>query len=300
MEIRPLNGRREYLACEELQKSVWKFTEREIVPTHFLLSILSEGSAMLYGAFVEGNQFESTYIPEQNETLVGWLFGYPVLVPAEESGDRLLVRFYSDMMGVVPPFQSGGIGYRLKLAQRRYALSLGLDWVVWTYDPLLSKNAHLNIAKLGCVTHTYIENAYGELTGINAGLPTDRFRVDWWLTSERVEKRIAGVEKPPSLAQLLNDGVTVANPIAWKDGMPYPAENVELPEAPEQPLLIEIPTDFLALKAQDMELARAWRMHTRTLFQEAFRRGYECTDYIYTRGNPPRGMYLLEKARTWR
>ncbi len=300
MDIRPLSGLAEYHACENLQKAVWEFTEREIVPTHFLLSILSEGSAMLYGAFEKGNRFDSTYIPEQDETLVGWLFGYPVLVPEGESGGKMSFRFYSDMMGVVPPFQSSGIGYRLKLAQRNYSLSLGLDWVVWTYDPLLSKNAHLNIAKLGVVTHTYIENAYGELTGINAGLPTDRFRVDWWLTSRRVARRVSGQEKPPSLSGLLSMGVEVVNPIVWKNDMPYPVEEFSLPESPDRPILVEIPTDFLALKARNMELARAWRFHTRRIFVEAFDKGYECVDYIYTPGNPPRGMYLLEEARRWR
>ena len=57
---------------------------------------------------------------------------------------------WSHMAGVLPEFR-GGLGYRLKLAQRERALAQGLDLIEWTFDPLQAMNAHFNFAKLGGV-----------------------------------------------------------------------------------------------------------------------------------------------------
>ncbi len=299
LTLKQLESYEEFYACEELQKMVWRFTDREVMPTHFLLSIQNEGNAMNYGAFLEGVEDGPTSL--DGKTLVGWLFGYPVIVPPGEAGGKLAFRFYSDMMGVLPRYQSKRIGYRLKLAQREFVLNLGLDWVVWTYDPLFSKNAHLNIARLGAVSHMYIEDAYGDMPGIYAGLPTDRFQVDWWIASERVARRVSGEEQPPTWEEALGSGAALINPASWKDGALRPAESWSLPQnAPDEPALVEIPADFQALKDQDMELALAWRLHTREIMKAAFSTGYEVVDYIFRRGNPPRGMYLLESRREWR
>jgi predicted GNAT superfamily acetyltransferase len=299
LTLKPLETAEELYACEELQKVVWHFTDREVIATHFLLSILHEGSAMIYGAFAEGIEEGPTAV--KGRTLVGWLFGYPVIVPAKEAEGKLIFRFYSDMMGVLPQYQSRNIGYRLKLEQRKFTLSLGLDWVVWTYDPLLSKNARLNVAKLGVVVRRYVENAYGDLTGINAGLPTDRFHVDWWVASERVARRISGLERPPTWEEAVEGGAVLVNPISWRNGMPWPSESWHLPQdAPKSPVLVEIPPDFLWLKERDMELARAWRFHMRDLMETAFGLGYEVVDYLFEKGNPPRGAYLLKERREWK
>ena len=89
---------------------------------------------------------------------------------------------------MLPEWQSRGVGYALKVAQREAVLQQGLRLITWTYDPLESKNARLNIAKLGAVCNTYIRNYYGELRDdINLGLATDRFQVDWWIASSHVE-----------------------------------------------------------------------------------------------------------------
>ncbi len=299
LTLKQLETAEELYACEELQKVVWHFTDREVIATHFLLSILHEGSAMIYGAFSEGVEEGPTAI--EGRTLVGWLFGYPVIVRSAEHGDKPVFRFYSDMMGVLPEYQSRNIGYRLKLEQRNFALDLGLDWVVWTYDPLLSKNARLNVAKLGVVTHRYVRDAYGELTGINAGLPTDRFHVDWWVASRRVERRLSGQERPPTWEEALGSGTVLLNPISWRDGMPRPSESWKLPQdAPKTPALVQIPPDFLQLKEQDMGLARAWRFHMRGLMEAAFGAGYEVVDYLFEKGNPPRGAYLLKERGEWK
>ena len=72
----------------------------------------------------------------------------------------------------------------MKTYQREHVLRQGLDLITWTYNPLLARNAQLNIAKLGAVCTTYLPNLYGPMRdGLNAGLPSDRFQVDWWIAT---------------------------------------------------------------------------------------------------------------------
>ena len=69
----------------------------------------------------------------------------------------------------------------------------GIDLIVWTFDPLQSRNAYLNIEKLGCIIREYSVNIYpGSGSQFNAGLETDRFTPEWWIGSRRVKDRIAG------------------------------------------------------------------------------------------------------------
>ena len=101
------------------------------------------------------------------------------------------------MAGVHPAYRNRGLGYSLKLAQREHVLAQGIDLITWTFDPLETRNATLNFHKLGAVCNTYLPNLYGDMRdGLNAGLPSDRFQVDWWIASERVAQRLAG--QPPS------------------------------------------------------------------------------------------------------
>jgi predicted GNAT superfamily acetyltransferase len=72
-----------------------------------------------------------------------------------------ILQLFSKRMVVLPEYRGQGIGYRLKLAQRDFAIEQGIRLVVWTFDPMLAPNAHLNIRKLGVVCHTYYENYYG-------------------------------------------------------------------------------------------------------------------------------------------
>ena len=60
-------------------------------------------------------------------------------------------------------------------------------------------------------------------------------------------------------------------------------------------MLIQIPARFQALKATEMELARAWRAHTRDLFESAFAAGYTVVDLIFEVGQ---SYYLLQKDWT--
>jgi predicted GNAT superfamily acetyltransferase len=164
-----------------------------------------------------------------------------------------------------------------------------------TYDPLLSRNAYLNIAKLGATCNTYLGSYYGEMSdGLNIGLSTDRFQVDWWLISRRVERRLG---KHPRGALSLNHLIQAGcqplyAPQPDKDDLLPPPEKI--PPFSEKVLAVEIPPDFMALKAADMELAKAWRFFTRDFFKAVFSSGYIITDFIFEHG---RSFYVLSHGQ---
>jgi predicted GNAT superfamily acetyltransferase len=207
------------------------------------------------------------------------------------------------MLGVDPRCRDQGLGFLLKRAQWQMVRHQGLDRITWTYDPLLSRNAYLNIAKLGTVCNTYQRELYGAMRdGLNTGMPSDRLQVDWWINSRRVERRLSRRARPPlNLANYYAAGVEILNPTKFiQEGWPVPSE--ESPATlrvwqgdndPPPLLLLEIPADFLALKSAQPALALAWRLHVRTLLEKLFERGYLITDFIYIEGKQARGLYVL-------
>jgi predicted GNAT superfamily acetyltransferase len=279
--IRRLEGVEDAVQVEEVQRAVWPGSETEVVPAHALLAI-GENGGVLIGAF-------------DGDRLVGYVLGF--LGTDSQSPDRpamARLKHCSHMLGVHPDFRDRSIGYRLKCAQREAVVEQGIRLITWTYDPLLSRNAQLNIRRLGAVCNTYKRNIYGELRdGINIGLPTDRFEVEWWVTSQRVVSRLEEARRPLDLANFLGAGAQKINPPTYNENdLPTPAAVPSRFEAPL--LLVEIPSDFLAVKQQDRELALAWRLHTRELFEQAFARGYLVVDFIYLKGERrPRSYYLL-------
>jgi predicted GNAT superfamily acetyltransferase len=85
------------------------------------------------------------------------------------------------------------LGSRLKWYQRDWCLAHGIDLVRWTFDPLRGLNASLNIGTLGAIVRSYFPDYYGDMQGINAGLPSDRLLAEWRLGSAPVRARAAGL-----------------------------------------------------------------------------------------------------------
>src|SRR3970282_1162763 len=110
------------------------------------------------------------------------------------------LKHCSHMLAVLPEYRDQKIGYRLKLAQREAVHEQAVRLITWTYDPLESRNANLNINRLGGIVRTYKRNHYGEMQdGLNAGLPSDRLLVEWWITSNRVKQRLSSERKQLAL-----------------------------------------------------------------------------------------------------
>jgi predicted GNAT superfamily acetyltransferase len=268
----------EMAAVEELQRLVWSAPDIEIVPKDILLAIVHNGGLAI-GAFV-GSQ------------LVGASFGFPGFYQTPD-GPRL--KHHSHILAVHPDWRSKGIGFALKRAQWQMVRKQGLDRITWTYDPLLSRNAHLNIARLGAVCNTYLCSEYGEmLDGLNAGLPSDRFQVDWWLNSQRVERRLSRRSRPTLDLNYFRLAEATLLEAYWNpEPMPRPPEEILLLSGTL--VLVEIPYDFQALKAVDLALARDWRFYTREVFEEAFTAGYLVTDFVLDEG---RSFYVLTHGET--
>jgi len=270
--IRPITNAEALRRCEALQAEVWQMPPLDIVPLNQLRAADSAGGLVL-GAF------------GPDGTLAGFAYAFPGW-----RGGRAL--WYSHMAGVLPAYQGMGLGLRLKRAQRDAALAAGLDEIVWTYDPLQAGNARFNFARLGAIAWRYHVDYYGVMTdGINRGLPSDRFEVEWHLRSPRVAARLSG-ESPPPLAPGLPCAVAAQVP----DGVDIRLAPPQAPDlslaAPE--VLIEIPPDLAGLKAERPDVALRWRDATRAAFRQYLTRGYTVTEAVrFPDGRGPRVVYVL-------
>jgi predicted GNAT superfamily acetyltransferase len=255
---------------EELQDVIWSGSQREIVPVHMFLAAIHNGGLVL-GAYSK-NQ------------MIGMLFGFPGMFT---SHGEMKFKHCSHMLGVHPDWRGSGLGFALKCKQRQFVLSQGLNLVTWTYDPLLSRNAYLNICKLGAVCNTYRRSEYGTMQdGLNIGLDSDRFQVDWWLDSCRVEKSLDEDQKHEKrMDEILGANIEI---VAISDDLQPPSD---FPKLNHALLLIEIPNDFLALKANNFLLAKAWRQTSREIFEFVFTNGYSVIDFLVVNGH---SYYILE------
>ena len=126
----------ECVQAQNIQLDVWGENELHVMSWRLFLDLVRNGGLVL-GAF-DGDQ------------MVGFNVGF--LGTDQESPNRpamARLKFNSHAMGVRPDYQDAGIGYRLKLMQREYAIENGVRLITWTYDPLQSRNANLNIRRLG-------------------------------------------------------------------------------------------------------------------------------------------------------
>lgn len=284
--IRPLKSHEDMERAEALQQLVWPGSEMEIVPSHLLLTVAHNGGVVL-GAF-------------DRDELVGIVMGFlgtDSMSPRRVAMARL--KHCSHILGVHPDYRNRGIGYRLKLAQREAVLGDGIRLITWTYDPLLSLNAHLNIRQLASICRIYLRDVYGKLRDeLNTGVSTDRFQVEWWITSSRVDSRIDNQRQPLDLANYLSAGALKLNPSMLNEqNLLIPTEKWFAPDG--NLLLVEIPPDYLRMKKEDLELARAWRQHTREIFEHTFAEGYMVTDFVYLKGETiPRSYYVLSHGES--
>lgn len=283
IEIRILESPEDLKFVEDIQRIIWPGNDIEIVPVHIFRASIHNGG-MVLGAFLDGK-------------LVGFVFGFPGYEVLE--GVKHIFHA-SHMAGVHPEFRNAGIGFKLKRAQWQMVRRQGIERITWTYDPLQSRNAKLNLSKLGAVCSTYIPNYYGEMRdGLNIGMPSDRFQVDWWVNSNRVWRRLTRRDHPVvALSQYLEAGVPVINPAAYRaDGLPVPGVDISY-QIQAKMLLLEIPPDIQSIKQNDLNLAVQWSDHVRQAFSFLFRIGYIATDFVYMSGEPSKSYYVLADGDT--
>ncbi len=270
--IRPLTTLDECRQVAALEKVVWEFTDAEdVIPPALLIVSIKRGGILLGAVDAAG-------------TLQGFVYSMPAVK------DGRLTQ-WSHMLAVAPQARETGLGRRLKLSQREYALRAGIDLIEWTFDPLQSLNAHLNLSKLGTVVEEYEEDVYGQSTSpLHRGTPTDRFVAEWRLSAPHVERRISA-----SAAPLMRDSTVMSailvNPSREVAGWLEPASRLVDVEG-DRRLMVEIPTGFTDLQQRNPDLALEWRLATRSIFQTYLHRGYRVVDFFLAR-EARRGHYLL-------
>jgi len=283
-DIRLIESPEEIQMTERLTDIIWRGGPLDVVPAHMILAFIHNGG-LAFGAFKDGE-------------MVGFIFGFPGL---SQNGTDTRIKHCSHQMGVHPDYRGNNLGFMLKKAQWQMVRQQGINQITWTYDPLLSKNAYLNIARLGAVCNTYRRNEYGNmLDELNAGLASDRFQIDWWTHTKRVsqhmneENRIAlGLQN----YQQANIQVLYSTETDSKSGLLRPPSKFTLPNG--SLALVEIPINFQTLRETDLSLAKDWRFFTRDIFEESFKAGYLVTDFIYDRREAsPRGYYILTNGES--
>ena len=184
----------------------------EITPN--LLQAMVHSGSYLSGAFIDNK-------------IVGAAFAFP----ATNGG----LHLHSHMTAVLPDFRDKGVGYALKIDQWNWAKKKNYSHLSWTFDPLVRRNAKLNIAKLGVDVSAYFPNFYGDMPdALNAGDESDRLMVYW---STEIDA-------------------------------PKARELITKPETSD--VLIEIPEDIVAIRSKNQSESLKWRRRVREQFMAAF------------------------------
>src|SRR5699024_2865873 len=245
INIRMLTTMEQLKQLQLVEQKVWA---QPPTPTHQTFTIAQNGGVIL-GAY-------------EHEQMVGFVYSFPGF-----DGEKTYL--HSHMLGILPTHRQGGLGEQLKLEQAKIGKKLGYTTMTWTFDPLESINAHLNIHKLRAVGAYYKENHYGSLKdGINQGLATDRIHIKWDLLKDR---------------SLPTATFTTENVLLTRqsDGSPAYTQTFLHEFTNEQDQwFVAIPDDFQSIKQQNISLAKQWREYSRNVFNQFFSSGYVAINVI--------------------
>ncbi|MGJ3237762.1 MAG: GNAT family N-acetyltransferase [Anaerolineae bacterium] len=253
--IRTLHSAADMEAAVDLQRVYWGDNMADLVPAHMLLSIARYGGH-LHAAF-------------DGDTMVGLLIGFlgAQIDPHDESDASTSLYVMSKRMVVLPQFRGQKIGEHLKQAQRDYARRHHIQLVLWTFDPLLSRNAYLNLHKLGAVGQKYEKDYFGT-DASNPVLSADRLQVNWWVNHPSLDER----------PLVTPDTLPCANLTTLdQQGLIVP-QSFQVHDVSAQRL--EIPIEFVPLERIDPALGQHWRDHVRLAFTSLLSAGYLATDFV--------------------
>ena len=216
VNIRVLNSHSEQKMARKIFDKTWKMDSgTEITPN--LLQAMVHSGAYLYGAFID-------------EKCVGAAFAFPATTEG--------LHLHSHMTAVLDEYRDQGIGYALKIDQWHWAKKNSYREITWTFDPLVARNAKLNLIKLGVEISAYYPNFYGDMPdALNTGDKSDRVMASWKVVGE----------------QPIAKGVII---------------NLEKSDT-----LIKIPKDIVAIRSKDISENLKWRHKVRDEFMLAFEKG---------------------------
>jgi predicted GNAT superfamily acetyltransferase len=252
--IRDFESHADRAQCVELQELTWGRGFTEKVPAAMLL-VAQKTGGVVAGAF------------DDTGRMLGFVFG----VTGVKDGKLI---HWSDMLAVRPEAQGLHLGERLKEYQRDKCRAMGIATMYWTYDPLVARNAHLNLNRMRARVDEFVVAMYGEETNspLQGDMPTDRFVIAWAID--------------PAQAAAPLDALPDALPLAVGED----AREGELVDAPS--VGVRVPRDISALAAADLATARRWRFATRRAFTHYLARGYHVRGFV---ADATGGTYLLTR-----
>jgi len=270
--FRKLEKPEEFRQLAEVHRAVWG---DEGVPVT-LQRALQDNGGLVLGAFAD------IYLAGFALSLIGW--------------DGASLYHYSHATAVRPEYQNHQLGFRLKAFQRDEVLKLGLSEVRWTFDPLQSRNAWLNVRRLGGRPDRYFIHYYGQMADtINRDMETDRVRLRWEIASPHVEARVGG--KSPTAEEdrdRWKSSVAIVETEVGEKGLRLPTVVAE-PSGDRAHL--EIPFDLTAVHQHEPAALRQWRHAVRDGFRAAFDLGYRVDDFaVVTADHERRSFYFLSPA----
>jgi predicted GNAT superfamily acetyltransferase len=245
--IRRVETQAEYEECVRIQDETWGAGFNERVP-----------GAILKVAQYLGGVTAAAFDSGEGGRMLGFVFGMTGV------RDGQLVH-WSDMLAVRPEARDCGIGRRLKVYQRSQVVAIGVKQMLWTFDPLVSRNAHLNLTTLGARVTDYVPDMYGSETGsaLHEGIGTDRFVVAWDLGGDAGMRGSGDVSEEPRMRESGED------------------------------IVIQIPEDIQSVIARAPAQAREWRESTRAAFLRHLGDGYRVSGFHRTDSG---GFYRLTKG----
>jgi predicted GNAT superfamily acetyltransferase len=263
----------EYRACQDAQRAAWSIGDDSyVVPIATMVGANLHGGLVL-GAFLPGGEAVA-----MSFAFLGRIAGRMCL--------------YSQLTGVLPAYQSRGLGFRIKLLQREIARSEGIERIAWAFDPLQAGNAHFNLARLRASAGHFVENMYGERTdALNAGVPTDRLIVEWNTQGEPTTVSLDTISSLPHLIETGQGGIDPTDVLSLErvrisDGLSTGPERV----------LLEIPVEIAVLRREAPAVAERWRALVGRAFQTAFAAGYRAVHFVRDDSSGERrGFYVLER-----
>lgn len=250
VQVRALRTHHELEDARAIWDAVWPTVPGATEVTQNLLRAIEHAGGYVGGAYI-------------GPRMVGSCLA---IVGRSRGGQGWHTHLHSHVAATRPGLTDRGIGTSLKLHQRAWALGQGIDRIVWTFDPLVRRNARLNLVKLGGVAVEYLVDFYGAMDDpLNAGDASDRLLLQWDLASSRVTEALAGGAPAVSAAQWVARGASQR--LAVTDTGP----RLQPPTSPV--VLVAVPADIVDTRRIDPALAGEWRLQVRAALEPLVRAG---------------------------
>jgi predicted GNAT superfamily acetyltransferase len=263
VQVRELSTHQDLDAVCDMFVDIWHPDPTDAPMTSDLLRALNLTGSYISGAFDASG-------------LVGGCVGF-FGAPASNS-------LHSHITGVSGAGRGRSVGFALKLHQRAWSLVRGIATVAWTFDPLIRRNAYLNLVKLAASGDEYFPNFYGDMRdALNGSDDSDRLLVTWHLGSPAVAAACSGSLAPADAQREHAAGAGAAlRPAA--DGSPM------LGPTDGETLLVAVPADIETMRTRDPGCARGWRLAVRETL------GALLEDGAHVSGFDPAGWYVIRRG----